>query len=429
MHFEVIAGNSGLTNSMLVDAVQKIVSLVNHEKNILTVVPDITRMQSRAGDVLEILYSHLENNISMIIPALGTHLPMTDAELSKMYPKIPHEKFAIHDWRHDVIELGRIPASFVRDVGEGVVDYDYPVQVNRALVDARPDVILSIGQVVPHEVVGMGNHAKNIFVGLGGKESIDKSHYLGACYGMERIIGRIDTPVRRVFNKALEISSEKLPKIIWILTVVEKNNNGENVIRGLFEGDDLECFYRAAALSQELNITFLDEEIEKAIIWLDPAKYRSTWVANKSVHHVRMAMADSGEMTILAPGLAQFGEDKIIDSLIRKYGYRPYAEIARLTEKNEDLKTNLAAAAHLIHGSSDGRFRVIYAPGTGMTKEEIQSVGYEYASFEDMNSRYRINELNQGWNIINNREKIFFVSDPSTGLWTSRRRFSDSHPH
>lgn len=423
MHFEFISENSGLTNSMLVDAIQKIVSLVQNKKNILSVVPDITRIQSCAGDVLNLLHNRLEKSMTMIIPALGTHLSMTNAELSKMYPNIPNEKFAIHDWQHEVLELGRIPSSFIREAGEEVVDYDYPVQINKALVDSMPDVILSIGQVVPHEVVGMSNHAKNLFVGLGGKEAIDKSHYLGACYGMERIIGRVDTPVRKVFNKALEISNGKLPPIIWILTVVEKNDNGKNAIKGLFIGDDLECFYRASALSAKLNITYLDEEIKRAIIWLDPAKYRSTWVGNKSVHHVRMAMADGGEMIVIAPGLIQFGEDKTIDSMIRKYGYRPYAEIAQLVQENEDLAGNLAAAAHLIHGSTNGRFSVFYSPGPGMSKEEIQRVGYEFATIEDVISKYRVKELKPGWNMVNG-EKIYFVADPSTGLWTSRDRFT-----
>jgi nickel-dependent lactate racemase len=423
MYAEFSSVNENIPPELLEGIVKDILGNIKNRGRVMAVVPDITRMQSRAGDILKIVYENLKEKLSAVMPALGTHLPMTEDEIARMYPGVPSQKFKGHDWRHGIIELGRIPSSYVREVGQGVVDYDYPVQVNRSLVEEGADIILSIGQVVPHEVVGMGNHAKNIFVGTGGKEAIDKSHFLGACFGMEKIIGRINTPVRQVFNEALEVAKDKLPRIIWILTVVDRNNSGENVIKGLFAGDDLECFYKAALFSQKVNITYLDEEVHKAIIWLDPHKYRSTWVANKSIHHVRMAMADKGEMIVLAPGLAQFGEDRVIDSLIRKYGYRPYTEIKRLVGENEDLGTNLAAAAHLIHGSSEGRFEVTYAPGPGISRDEIERVGFNYLPLQDLLDTYDIRQMKEGWNILSTSEKVFFVSDPSTGLWTSRERF------
>lgn len=425
MYAEFKSENENISQKMLEGIVKDILGNIKSSDRVIAIVPDITRMQSHAGDILKIAYENLGERISAVMPALGTHLPMTEDEIAKMYPGVPPKKFKVHDWRRSIVELGRIPSSYVREVGKGVVDYDYPVQVNRALIEGNADIILSIGQVVPHEVVGMGNHAKNIFVGTGGKEAIDKSHFLGACFGMEKIIGRIDTPVRQVFNKALEVAKNKLPRIIWVLTVVDKNNSGENVIKGLFAGDDLECFYKAAQFSQKVNITYLDEEVHKAIIWLDPHKYRSTWVANKSIHHLRMAMADKSEMIVLAPGLAQFGEDRCIDSLIRKYGYRPYAEIKRLVCEHQDLGTNLAAAAHLIHGSSEGRFKITYAPGKEISQDEIESVGFNYMPLNKILDIYDIHQMKEGWNILPNFEKIFFVPDPSTGLWTTQERFDN----
>lgn len=423
MYAEFSSVSQNIPPELLERIVKDILGVVKSRDRVMAVVPDITRMQSHAGDILKIVYESLKEQLCTVMPALGTHLPMTEDEIARMYPGVPSRKFKVHDWRHGIIELGCIPSSYVREVGQGVVDYDYPVQINRSLVEENADIILSIGQVVPHEVVGMGNHAKNIFVGTGGKEAIDKSHFLGACFGMEKIIGRINTPVRQVFNKALEVAKDKLPRIIWILTVVDRDKSGENVIKGLFAGDDLECFYKAALFSQKVNIIYLDEEVHKAIIWLNPNKYRSTWVANKSIHHVRMAMADKGEMIVLAPGLAHFGEDRVIDSLIRKYGYRPYAEIKRLVSENEDLGTNLAAAAHLIHGSTEGRFRVTYAPGPGISRDEIESVGFHYGPLQDLLDTYDIRQMKEGWNTLRNGEKIYYVSDPSTGLWTSRERF------
>ena len=312
----------------------------------------------------------------------------------------------------------------MKEVSEGVVDYDYPVQANRILVSGSIDAIISIGQVVPHEITGMANHAKNIFVGTGGKEAIDKSHFLGATYGMERIMGKIDTPVRRIFNKALEITAGKFPPILWILTVMGRNDGGDLVMKGFYAGDDTECFEHASALSQLVNIDQLNDGIQKAVVWLDPSEYRSTWLGNKAVHKTRMAMADGGELIILAPGLAHFGEDAGIDTLIRKYGYRSSAEIQDLVRRNKDLESSLSAAAHLIHGSSEGRFKVTYAPGPVVSKAEIESVGYGFADLGEMLAQYKVDEMKQGWNELAKDERVFFVSNPTLGLWTTKKRFA-----
>lgn len=391
--------------------------------HVIAVPPDITRVHSQAGGITDLVYGNLGGKLAAVLPAIGTHAPMTREEISSMYPRTPPELFRVHDWRKDIVELGRIPSSFIREVGGGVVDYDYPVQANKMLVDGAYDAIISIGQVVPHEVVGMANHAKNIFVGTGGKEAIDKSHFLGAAFGMEKMMGRADTPVRRVLNRALQLASGALPPILWILTVMARNDAGKLVMKGFYAGDDTECFERAAALSRQVNIDQLDESIDKAVVWLDPAEFRSTWLGNKAVYRTRMAMADKGELIILAPGLAHFGEDGGIDALIRKYGYRTSAEIREFVRQNEDLAASLSAAAHLIHGSSEGRFRITYAPGPGLSRAEIESVGYRYAALADMRKKYNVEGMKQGWNEMADGERVFFVPNPALGLWTTRARF------
>jgi nickel-dependent lactate racemase len=392
-------------------------------RRVVAVPPDITRVHSQAGAITDIAYRELGSRLGAVLPALGTHAPMSDEEIRSMYPGTPRSLFRVHDWRKDPVDLDRIPASFVREVGEGVVDYDYPVQANKMLTDGSFDAIISIGQVVPHEVIGLANHAKNIFVGTGGKEAIDKSHFLGAAYGMERMMGRADTPVRKVFNKALEMSAGKLPQILWILTVIQRDESGRLVMRGFYAGDDLECFEKAASLSRQVNIDMMEEPIQKAIVWLDPIEFKSTWLGNKAVYRTRMAMADGGELIILAPGLAHFGEDPGIDALIRRYGYRPSAKIRQLVLEHEDLGSNLSAAAHLIHGSSEDRFTVTYAPGPGVTRSEIESVGYNYAALNEMLSRYPVDRLIQGWNSLPGGERVFFVPNPALGLWTTKERF------
>lgn len=392
------------------------------KNRVLAIPPDFTRFHSRAGDITNMAYHYYQDKLTDILPALGTHFAMTDNEISKMFGDVPKELFRIHNWKEDLTTLGVVPGQFVSKVSEGKVNYDWPAQVNKLLVEGEHDLILSIGQVVPHEVVGMANYNKNIFVGTGGQEGINKSHFLGAVYGMERMMGRADTPVRKVLNYASDNFGKDLP-IIYIQTVIGKNDSGELVIRGLFIGDDYECFERAAELSLEVNFKLLDESLKKVIVYLDPEEFKSTWLGNKAIYRTRMAIADEGELIILAPGLKEFGEDKDIDKLIRKYGYLTTPEILKLVDENEDLKNNLSAAAHLIHGSSENRFKITYCPGN-ISKEDIESVNFNYADLNLMTKTYDSNKLKDGFNTMPNGEDIFYISNPALGLWAYNERFT-----
>ncbi|MBU2507251.1 MAG: DUF2088 domain-containing protein [Bacteroidetes bacterium] len=391
------------------------------KNKVLIVPPDYTRFHSMAGYLTSYAYEYYKEKVTDILPALGTHTPMTEREITTMFPNVPPSLFRIHNWREDLTTLGRVPAEFVNSVSDGKVNYDWPAQVNKLLVDWKFDLILSIGQVVPHEVIGMANYNKNIFVGTGGKEGINKSHFLGAAYGMEKIMGRADTPVRRVLNYASEHFANELP-ILYVLTVVGKDDKGKLVIRGLYIGDDHATFEKAAELSLKVNFQLLDEPLKKIVIYLDPEEFKSTWLGNKSIYRTRMAIADEGEPIVLAPGLKEFGEDKTIDLLIRKYGYRNSEEVLKLTEENEDLKNNLSAAAHLIHGSSEGRFKVTYCTDK-LTKEEIESVKFNYAPLEEMMNIYNPNTLKDGFNKLENGEEIFYISNPALGLWAYKEKF------
>jgi nickel-dependent lactate racemase len=302
------------------------------------------------------------------------------------------------------------------------VDYPWPAQVNKLLVEGDHDLILSLGQVVPHEVIGMANYNKNIFVGTGGSEGINKSHFIGAAYGMERIMGRAINPVRKVLNYASEHFAKDMP-IIYLQTVVGKDESGKLVVRGLYIGDDMECFEKAAELSLKENFEMLDKPLKKVVVYLDPSEFKSTWLGNKSIYRTRMALDDGGELIVLAPGLQEFGEDKEIDKLIRKYGYLTTPEILDLTEKNDDLKNNLSATAHLIHGSSENRFSITYCPGQ-LTKEEIESVNYQYADLGEMLKKYNPEQLKDGFNTMPDGEEIFYISNPALGLWAFSERFN-----
>ena len=412
-----------ITPQEVKEILNKVFDGMGVKNRVLALPPDHTRLNSFAGPITEMIYGYFGDKLTDIMPALGTHAPMTDEQLDMMFGSIPHSLFRVHDWRNDVVTIGEVPKEYVEEISEGKLSFSWPAQVNKLLLDKSFDLILSIGQVVPHEVIGMANYNKNIFVGTGGNEGINKSHYLGAIYGMERIMGRAKTPVRSILEYASTHFAQELP-IVYIQTVLSKGDDGEMKLRGLFIGDDFECFRRAAELSLETNFIMVDKPIKKCIVYLDPKEFASTWLGNKSVYRTRMALADGAELIVLAPALKEFGEDKTIDSLIRKYGYANTPAILKAVEENADIQENLGAAAHLIHGSSEGRFSITYCPGDHISKEEIESVNYGYAPYAEMMEKYNVNQLKDGWNTVNG-EEIFYISNPALGLWAYPDRFKD----
>jgi len=398
---------------------------IGEKQKVLAIPPDYTRLPSRCGELTEYCWEYLGSKLTDILPALGTHTPMTRDQISHMFGQTPKDLFRVHDWRNDVITLGTVPAGFVKEVTGRACDFTWPAQVNRLLVEGDFDLILSIGQVVPHEVVGMANYNKNVLVGTGGTEGIHKSHYIGAAYGMEKMMGRADTPVRKIFNYASEHFLNHLP-IVYVLTVVGLNEEGNLQTYGLFIGDDFSTFDKAAKLSLQVNFEMLEQPLTKAVVWLDPSEFKSTWLGNKSIYRTRMALADGGELIVLAPALVEFGEDKQIDKLIRKYGYFGTPHTLEMVRNNEDLRNNLAAAAHLIHGSSEGRFSITYCPGKGadnLSQQEIESVGFGYADFDEITARYDPETLREGYNTMPDGEEIFYISSPALGLWAFEDRF------
>ncbi len=395
---------------------------IGTKRKILAIPPDITRYHSRAGELTEMAYQYYGNNLKAVLPALGTHSPMTREQIKKMFNTVPENLFIDHNWRNDLITLGRVPSGFMKEVSEGKLDYDWPAQVNKEIAEGGYDLILSIGQVVPHEVIGMANFNKNIFVGTGGAEGINKSHFLGAVHGIEKILGTVDNPVRKVLNYASDHFASHLP-IVYVQTVVGLDNDGKQGVKGLYVGDDTECFELAARQSIEENFIMLDEPLKKVVVYLDPEEFKSTWLGNKSIYRTRMAIADNGELIVLGPGVKEFGEDKEIDKLIRKYGYVGQDKVLQLTNDNNDLQNNLSAAAHLIHGSSEDRFTITYCPGY-LTKEEIEQVNFQYGDLVEMSKKYDVDNLKDGFNTMPSGEEIFYISNPATGLWAHKEKIN-----
>lgn len=394
-------------------------------KKVLILPPDFTRFHSNAGYITNVYYHTLkEQGVQVdILPALGTHVAMTKEQWSAMFGDIPFDRMLVHNWRTDVVKLGEIPSEFLSEITEGLWNEPVTAEVNRLVMDKSYDLIISPGQVVPHEVIGMANHSKNLFVGVGGSEMINKSHMVGAVYGMERMMGKDHTPVRRMFDYGMEHFLKDRP-ILFVLTVTTAP--GGNIrTHGLFIGEGRECLTYAVKLAQVKNIDFVEHGLRKCVVYLDPSEFKSTWLGNKAVYRTRMAMADGGELIILAPGVERFGEDDKVDVLIRKYGYRGRLHTLEEFRKpeNVDLSENMGAAAHLIHGSSDGRFTITYAV-KDISKDEISSVGFNAADYDELAKKYDPKKLKYGYSEVDG-EEIYFIPNPALGLWINRERFEE----
>lgn len=393
-------------------------------KRALLLPPDFTRYHSNAGLITNMYYHVLTDRGSNvdIMPALGSHVPVTREQADKMFGDIPFEKYIAHSWRNDVVQIGRVPGELISEWTGGLWTEPVTAEINRRVMEDCYDLIISVGQVVPHEVIGMSNHAKNLFVGVGGSDMINKSHMIGAVYGMERMMGRDHTPVRRLFDYCLENFIKDRP-IIFALTVTTAPG-GDICTHGLFIGDTRKVLEEAIALSQKKNIDFVETGIRKCVVYLDPSEFRSTWLGNKAIYRTRMAIADGGELIVLAPGVERFGEDAEMDRLIRRYGYRGRLKVLESFKESTELRQNMGAAAHLIHGSSDGRFRITYAVKS-ITQDEMRRVGFDAVSYSEAVKKYDPQRLSYGYNSMEDGEEIYFIPNPALGLWIDRERFKN----
>jgi nickel-dependent lactate racemase len=414
---------NGIADEELAKSLEQAVrEMMPRLQKVLLLPPDFTRMHSGAGKITNIYYNMLKSTCQVdIMPALGTHEPMSRGEWEEFFgADVPFECMVVHNWRYDVVKIGEVPKEYVSSISEDLVNEAIDVEVNKRILDKSYDLIISIGQVVPHEVVGMANYSKNIFVGCGGSSMINKSHMLGAFYGMERIMGKDGTPVRKVFDFAEQNFITEVP-LMYVLTVTTAKE-GKVAIHGLYIGRERELFESAVKQSQQKNLNFIDKPLKKVIVYLDGKEFKSTWLGNKAVYRTRMAIADGGDLIVLAPGVRKFGEDDRNDELIRKYGYVGREKVLELIKEHEDLQSNLSVAAHLIHGSSDNRFSITYAVEK-LSKEEMEGVNFNYMPLDDAIKRYNPDKLKDGFNTLENGEEIFYISNPALGLWADRSKF------
>ena len=408
---------NGLSEKCIEEMLDVLIEQLKTAKKILLIPPDYTRCYSYSGPIVAYLYKKLiATSEVFVIPALGTHMPMTKEERIKMFgDDIPDSAYLIHRWQSDTIKIGTIPSSFIEKISDGKYNHGIDVETSHYLFDAGFDQIVSVGQVVPHEVVGMANYSKNIFVGLGGRQMINKSHFVSALCGIENALGKVDTPARMIFDYAQEHFLNTLP-ITWIQTVTTLEDDVLKV-HGVYIGPSRKPFEKAAELATDLNIVHVAKRAKKVVTYLNPEELKTTWVGNKGVYRTRMIIADGGELMILAPGVKDFGENKEIDALIRQYGYCDTPNVLKLYRDGK-FENQTMAAAHLMQGSSDGRFTITYCTKPEyMSKEEIESVHYQWMDYQSATERYNPQTMKEGWNIMEDGEEVYFVGTPALGLW------------
>jgi carbohydrate kinase (thermoresistant glucokinase family) len=395
---------------------------------VLLVPPDQTRAFSRAGELTWRLQRRLQQRGCevAVLPALGTHRPMDDDAARLLFGgQRDAHGLLVHDWRNGVAELGTLRADEVVALSGGLLDSDAVVEVASALFDGW-DLVVSLGQVVPHEVAGLAGYTKNIVVGLGGSSFIGASHLMGGLVGVETIMGKLANPVRDLVDTAFDRMVAPRLNVLFVLTVVEDGPQGAT-LRAVYCGrggtgrSGAAAFREAATLSRRRNIIVVDEPWGRATCWLDAREYRSTWLGNKAVYRTRRALADRAELVVLAPGVERFGEDPAIDRLIRRHGYVGRDAVLAAAAEDSELRASPGTMAHLIHGSSEGRFSITYCTDPdagGLTPEELAGVGYGWRPLTEELAHLGVDATTPTGPAVDDRgERFAHVAQPALGLW------------
>ncbi len=409
---------NGISDAQLDEMLRNLLNQWPDIHKVLIIPPDYTRCYSYAGIITQKIYQMIGDKAHVdVMPALGTHMPMSEEEMQKFFGDvIPRDRIIVHHWQTDTIRLGYVPAEVCSEISGGLFPEKIDVEVNHLLFDGGYDLILSVGQVVPHEVVGMANYSKNIFVGTGGREMINKSHMLSAICGMEQALGVMNSPARKLYDYAQQHFIDGKIPLVYLQTVTTSENDAVK-LHGLYIGQSRKPFEHACELAQKLNIVHVERRAAKVVAYLEPTELKTTWVGNKGVYRTRMMIADGGELILLAPGIRAFGENEEMDAMTRKYGYTGTKHILDLYRQGA-FEGKLMSAAHLIQGSTDGRFTITYATNPDlMSKEEIEGVGYQWVDYNEISKRYDPKKLKDGWNVLPDGEEIYYVSTPALGLW------------
>jgi len=251
--------------------------------------------------------------------------------------------------------------------------------VNRLLKRGVYDVVLVFGATSPHEVAGFSGGAKYFFPGVAGPELTHATHWLGALATIENVIGRVETPIRRL----IEAAADFIPARVISFTSVVSRGQDRLRTRALFAGDIREVLRRAAAVSKEVHIKYTGRKYKRAVGLLDE-HLTDLWVGGKASYRLGAVIEEGGELIIYAPHLRSISETH--GAMIERYGYAPLEIVRDLVEQSPELQANLCVAAHLAHVAYAGRrdeagrivprFRITLASGIDQATCHRINLGY-----------------------------------------------------
>lgn len=376
------SGDSSLTPGQVDGVLDSFVkSHTFRGKHILLVVPDGTRT-APVGVLFRGLHDRLSGDVACldVIIALGTHPPMSDEAINKRLEISAEErggKFAAvrvfnHSWNEPetLEEIGRISAGDIHDLSGGLFSHEVPVHINRRVNDY--DILLVIGPVFPHEVVGFSGGNKYFFPGIGGAEILNFFHWLGAVVTNPMIIGNKWTPVRKVVDRAAGfIRQERL----CLAAVVDDKR-----FAGLFAGSPESAWDAASDLSSQIHITRKDRPFQ-TVLSCAPPMYDELWVAGKCMYKLEPVVADGGELIIYAPHLREVSE--VHGRLIREIGYHCRDYFLKQWDRFKDYPWGVLA--HSTHVRGIGTYengvetpRIQVTLATQIAEEDCRRINLAY---------------------------------------------------
>jgi lactate racemase len=284
-------------------------------KRVLILIPDGTRSMPMP------LMFHLFETVLLprvqsldYLVALGTHQPLSDAQLSKLVGRevvngrTGSSRLFNHEWLDpaNFTLIGTLTSSEISRISGGRLSQDVPVRLNKLIFDY--DQLIICGPVFPHEVVGFSGGNKYFFPGIAGPEIINFTHWLGALLTNYEIIGTAHTPVRAVIDRAAALIDR--PRAGFSLVV---NHAG---LAGIFFGSPEEAWQAAADLSARTHIIYVDKPFRR-VLSVMPQMYDDLWTAGKGMYKMEPVVADGGEVVIYAPHVSEvsYTHGRLIDEI------------------------------------------------------------------------------------------------------------------
>src|SRR6266496_2726217 len=347
-----------LSNAELREIVAEALANIGPGERVLAIVPDKTRDDNTdqlfpaAAEILK------RKNLAQFdaLVAQGTHPPMTEdqkrAKIGAHSVGIPAlGQIFDHRWDRsdELVTLGELSAVRVSELTGGLITESVVIRLNALLAPNRYDTVLVFGATMPHEVAGFAGGAKYFFPGVAGPELTHMTHWLGALATIEDVIGRVETPTRRM----IEAAAAFVPaQIISLNSVMTRDDSNRLRTHALFIGGFREAFRRAAEVSRHVHIKYTGRKYKRVVALLDE-HYDELWVGGKASYKLGAIIEEGGELIIYAPHLRSISETHGL--LIEKYGYAPLDRVREMVALSAELQNNLAVAAHLAHVSYAGK--------------------------------------------------------------------------